>query len=48
MIAALLQVHNHIQQGHLLAATLLVEGVKVSSENVLVILPAINKNIELK
>lgn len=39
VVTALLQVHNHIEQRHLVSATTSVQSFKVACQDVLVVLP---------
>lgn len=40
VVATLLEVHNHVEQGHLVSSSTGVQGVKVTRQDELVVLPA--------
>ena len=40
MVATLLEVHDHVEQGHLVSSSAGVQGVKVTRQDELVVLPA--------
>lgn len=44
VVAALLQVHHNVEQGHLVSSTFGVKSLKVSRQNKLVIFPAGQKS----
>jgi len=43
VIAALFQVHHHVEQGHLVSSSTSVQGIEVTRQDELVVFPCYNK-----